>query len=647
LARTLPGLLALLAPGVGAEMSALAPSIDAGAPYGLAQPALLLYVRMPLAVLGALWLVLAPGLALARRFLRASDDVRRLPFALALSMAVLVPLVTLARFVFGVELYGARFVALAMAAGFVAAWFGASTSRAAGHARAARELGALYAGAVLFVVALTPKFFFECFNGDGAHAFEASRLALHQPLPFWPDGAGAVAGFPGLNSVLFVWPNTWFLGLFGPYECAVRLPFALHLIVLYGTLVAACREGLERVLPPSARALIGAGVVSYGLVMSYSATYDPYCADIGLPATQDTLAMIVFCGAALAYQRGSAAWTFAFAGMTLLASPNGALLLGLWWLAVALVRPRGDWKRWTRLAAVVAAALALYAAAPQVLEALGLPAPGAEHSGGRLLDKFRRLQAWDPQRFLFWIVPAGLYPMLGYLTWRRVDAVARAWMLVSIGAFAVFYALASASLHYYVPAMLLPLVVFWRGRLCGDRDLARPRVLVPCALGAAISVFLATPRSSAVCTSSRDVGATIRVRDLASYARSDASAFRASDLLSNLFTPGWDPSVPDEHYAGSSLAWNFYAQQAAGRDFAPAYELRGGEFSGAVAAFAENSAAKLFVLDEERRKEHVRLQPRKSLGRDLYLVPRSVLFGPRRARPTSTPAPGAAPSPRD
>src|SRR5262249_45764186 len=51
-------------------------------------------------------------------------------------------------------------------------------------------------------IGLLPKFLWESFNGDGAHAFESARLAAHQFLPFWDRAAGDIASFPGMSTVL-------------------------------------------------------------------------------------------------------------------------------------------------------------------------------------------------------------------------------------------------------------------------------------------------------------------------------------------------------------------------------------------------------------------------------------------------------------
>ena len=74
---------------------------------------------------------------------------------------------------------------------------------------------------MVLLIALTPKFFWENFNGDGVHAFESARLLLVQPLPFWPASAGEIASFPGITSMLFTFPTSWFIRLFGEFEASI------------------------------------------------------------------------------------------------------------------------------------------------------------------------------------------------------------------------------------------------------------------------------------------------------------------------------------------------------------------------------------------------------------------------------------------
>ncbi len=628
-------LLAFLAPGVGADMAALYERIDPSQPYlGWSDP-LLLYVRLPLSVLGVGVLVMSPGLLLAQALKLCTTLAGWLFFGFVLSLIGLSALAALVQSILGGPLVGTGFVVLALGASVLLtaylAWRAPAVDPLADRSARA-ELAVLCAGALVFLVVLAPKFFWESFNGDGAHAFEASRLLLHQALPFWPEGAGDVRVFPGMNSALFTWPNSWFLRLYGETEAGVRLPFVLELVVLYAALVCVIETGgAGRRLGAAARCLIGLGITSYALVMAYSATYDPYCSDIGLPATQDTLLVVCFLGVALASERERTGWLALFCLLTLLASPAGPMLLGAWLLALALGSRERRWSRLARCASCAAGAFLLAALLPRALEALGLPGPGAEHRAGQLLKKLRYLQLLDLQRFVFLVVPVGFYPVLGLFAWRRGDDLVRALTAVVALVFAFYYLIAFVSLHYFVPAMLLPLAIFWRRRLARpDPTLPRP-ALAACLAFALAAVALSLPRTRAIYTAAREVGARVEVRGLPGYERLRIETLRASDLLAALFTPGWLPEVPERAYAGSALSWNHYAHRA-GPAEQPSYLLLGrGAGLGPGPALAQNEVAELHVLDPQAWQAQRAMRPEDCRGLGLYTLPRDVLFARQEA----------------
>ena len=85
--------------------------------------------------------------------------------------------------------FGVALVVLVAVCGGVAAW----AERRAVRERPPIELGdlaVLLVVPMVFAAVLAPKFLWESFNGDGAHAFESARLLLNQPTPFWPPDAG-------------------------------------------------------------------------------------------------------------------------------------------------------------------------------------------------------------------------------------------------------------------------------------------------------------------------------------------------------------------------------------------------------------------------------------------------------------------------
>ena len=193
---------ALLCGPVTLQMSAIRDGLDAATALSPVTPPMLAYLLVPVAVLSSLWLVLTPGLLLATAFLRSDTLGHWLLHGLALSLVVVSIGIEGVETMVGGPLRGGGFIAvvvvLATAASAAAlarpdhAW----TGRAPGTAWVA-ELGIATALVAVVLIALLPKFFFEAFNGDGAHTFEATRLLMHRAVAFFDATAGGISGFPG------------------------------------------------------------------------------------------------------------------------------------------------------------------------------------------------------------------------------------------------------------------------------------------------------------------------------------------------------------------------------------------------------------------------------------------------------------------
>jgi hypothetical protein len=122
---------------------------------------------------------------------------------------------------------------------------------------------------------------------------------------------------------------------------------------------------------------------------------------------------------------------------------------------------------------------------------------------------------------------------------------------------------------------------------------------------------------------------------LAGYAEMRATYFRGLDLLGKLFVPGWTPSVPAEHYAGSPLSWSYYAQHARSPADPATYALvpAGGPAAAPAGAelVASDGAHELYAIDAAGWEAHKRWRPAGSSWREVYDVPRDILFQRQRA----------------
>lgn len=633
---------AFLAPFVGREMSALARVVSTGNPYLSGIDPSLLYAVMPLSVTAALVLVMSPGLLGVLALGRGRNLWGWLLEGFVLSLGAISLVAATVQGMIGRPLTGAVFVSVVLLLTFAAGML-LHLRAARGHPiswplatrRSRLVMASLIAVPLLFLLALTPKFFWESFNGDGAHAFETTRQLLHGPLPFWPPGAGAVRGWPGVNGLVVTYPSSWFMRLFGEFESAVRLPLLLYLPLLFSGVAAVAEHGREKLLRPAPLALIWSGVVSFALVMSYSATYDPYSADIAMPATQDFLVMIFFLGAVTAFVAREGSWLVVWTLLALMTSPASLPLLGLFLVAWLLSSRPPPWRRVVSHGVGLTACLLVLALVPLALGLFGVVVQGSEHNPAALfLRQFEYMAVADFERFAWVALPAGIYPVIGLFRWGRSDALTRALIVLTVALFAMYYVMGTLSLHYFVPVMLLPLAIFWR-KYEPDRWGGLP--IMACWVGAGISLWLALPAGTGIYSASRIVGEQIDSAAFSGYAEMDLAAFRAGERLSALFQTDGRPDVPEKAYGGSPLAWMYYASResapASPKNYAllPPHTPRP---EGAVEILRDSVAA-VYVYDTRQWEEHRTLQPRHSRGKEIYRVPRTVLFdrGPASRRP--------------
>ncbi|HEV8613364.1 MAG TPA: hypothetical protein VGQ73_07625, partial [Gemmatimonadales bacterium] len=608
--------------GSVARAAALYPLAGGPHPYFVPAHALLLYGAVPLAFVGASLLFLAPGLFLALAWGQGECVERWLLSALAISLVLVSGVAGVATVLAGGPVTGVSFgmlcLTLAAACAVVTGWRirKAILPWPIPHRTARLVLALSIAVPVALLILLAPKFLWESFNGDGAHAFESSRLLLRHALPFWPEQAGDVAEFPGVNSMLFAFPNAWFLRLFGEVEASVRLPFLLYLPVLCTGILAVA--GLGRA--PLTRAqvvVVWTSLLAFALAMMFSATYDPYSADIALPAAQDALLMVCFLGWIFALQRAAWAWLALFTMLTYTASPSGLLLIGFTLLAVLLViRPRPG-STIARAGGLLAVCLIAGALAPPLLRALGLPRPGQEHGPLGILRYFAYLQFTDWKRLALVVIPCGILPVLALFSWRRQDTRARLLTLVTLEYFLFFFFLAHISLHHFVPVMVLPVVVaarVWSAPGTGRWRLAWQIA----ALGA---VVLSLPHSFALADARRQVSRTIS-EQVGDYASSDPAVLHASTLLHAVFPYDWESSVPDSSYGGSPLAWNHYASHGGITDSTNYFLTR--RVVGAplgMRLLAADSAAALYIRSDSIWRLQRAFRPPTPAGSPVYALP--------------------------
>jgi hypothetical protein len=602
------------------------------APWIPARAAGLVLVAAPLAAGGAIVLLMAPGLLLALALDRASTAEEWVLDGFVLSLISVSACAALGQMVIGRPLVGGAFVAavLLLAAGALAAvllrlrmgtpprWPLASP-----HART--TLAGMLLVPVAILIALAPKFYWEAFNGDGAHAYEASRLLLERAVPFFDEGSGEIRGFPGTTSFLFAYPTSWFIRLFGGHEVSARLPLLLFLPPLAAAIIALVNERRAAVLGAAERWLIWLALVVYVVVIAYGATYSPYSADIALPATQDTLLVVGFLGYVLSFLRRRWGWTALFAFLTYASLPNGLLLLGFWLVAWFLVRRPLPWRDTAAGGAIILGCMVAGAALPRLIALAGGPVPGGEYGLGGLLVRFAFLQLTDWTRLAYLLVPCGIVPAIALLFWKRQDTIARAMTLVTAAYFLFAFVQAHAPLHYYIPAMVLPLVVYWR--MDPAAGVRRVPILVSTAAAALLALVLSWPEEPGPFTAARGVGRSIEIR-FAGYDRFEAATLRAGDVLARMIPYDWSPDVPESSFGGSPIVFQYYAHTRTPADGPPnaiVQPVRDPPPAG-TRAIAADAGAIIYVRNMAVYQAQLALQPATPAGARIYQEPRGILF---------------------
>lgn len=579
-ATLLAALVAFLGLGTVRQVLSLWDLGQSPHPYFLPGHALSLYIITPLTALATSVFFMAPGLILSAAFGRDKGVAFWFLSAFATSMAVLTVVITGFQLATGWVLTGHGFFWLVLAinigclliAGLrMAQGQGSRLALAGQGADIWMALGVFW----LLLVLMAPKFYWENFSGDGSGALQFSRVFIHTLWPFWPDSAGVIKQAPGLTSVLFVVPDSWFVRLWGETEFSVRLPHMLGLALLYPQITALIRWGRSApVLRGVDHLLIGAAFYVYSLSVIYSGGYHAWFGDSPMPAARETLAMVCFLGYILAFLDDRRVLMLVAGLMAYLSLPTGGLWLLLWPLAAAAVWRPLPGGRLVFAAVVLGVVTVASVVVPMLAGAAGLPLPGTEFSGSGIVTRLRFVSFTDWNRLAFLAVPMGLLPALCLLCWRWQDWLSRALTLLTLVFFVFFYIQGyRVLLHHFIPAMMPPLVVMWR----------LPQVTAKggrwaVALGLLAALGLAWPKDMGLHNRDRAFAAFVQTEGprYASAQPADGERFRGFDpkaldtfhhLFQELFPIGYGDNDAAERFFGAPLVWWYYSEfpKAAGQ----------------------------------------------------------------------------------
>ena len=634
---------ALIDAGALSEATALNVLAESPQPYFLPSEAWLLYFRTPVVALSGCLLCISPGLLLALAVRRSMGISLWIVSGFGLSLLVVSAATTAIQALLDTPLRDGRFGALLVVCSLLS--FGIlqlrlTQKRPVGwpfdEAGWRGILSSIVLVPWLFLAVLAPKFYWQTFTGDGMDSFEGARLLFVQPVPFWDRAAGSISNFTSMRSLLSFYPISWFLRLFGEIEISARLPMVLYLTAIYAAIVGLAQHGRSR-LKTTQLSLIWLGLAIYLVVMTYSNTYNTYYADLANPASLDTLAMACFLGFLLAFVRNEPFWIVLWVGLTCFSLVSGALLVGLWLLATGtLWRPRPRREMVATLTALIGAVVVMQVA-PAVLTAFDLPPPGAAHGVDRVLTRFTgpQLGEWLELKFLwhedylmrwaFVVFPSGILPSLALLGWRRQDSVTRSVAAVTLSYYLLFYIQAYVSLHYFVPAMLLPLVVYWRTDIPGSRG--RPRLfLVVTAVAGLVALYLSLPPDATPGHHARRIGAATEIR-LGGYESMEPEAFRQAWILGRIVPHPAHHLVPKRSFGEAASVLYHYAHRSRTKgDINYVLQAASSPVPKGMKLLATQGDVALYVKDRAVLAEHRAKRPPTPAGSSLYVIPRHRLF---------------------
>lgn len=477
---------------------------------------------------------------------------------------------------------------------------------------------------VLFLasLALVSRIAWADLNPDGTELLTMGSSHAAFIVPRLPTGE-----IPGINLGMLpiAYPIDWLLAIGGLSPVAARLPALAYIALIGAGVGAVVEQGAARRLSAREFATLLAGVAAVCLTIGFNASYDPYSADLASPPSIDFLALVFLVATLYFLFAGETAWCVAAAVLQALSRPSAFLLCVM--LAAALLIVERD-VRSTRLRlALIATATTVLVSVIYVFAIETFTGSEVSEGGGNLLLRIRFLRFDDWRRFAWLVIPGGIVPALIFSRWRHLDLRARTLALVSLAYFAFFYSLAFIALHHFAPAMLLPLVVFWRYR--AQRAENAGPLLTMAAAGVAIAVVVALPRSPAPYRASRGIGQSIafNVGNAGGYAHI-RNTFDGSRVLDSLFAPYWRVRDPQVERVGDPLSLAWYAAKARPSPASARYVVQP-ETLAPPAGTTPLGTARGFALytRDVAAWRHQRATPPPPDARSrLYDVPRTTLF---------------------
>lgn len=474
---------------------------------------------------------------------------------------------------------------------------------------------------------MTPKFYWEALNDDGAHSLLSATLFITQGLPFWPPGAGDIGGYPTTKMMTEVFLQTGFVRLLGAHESTLRFAYLPGISILFGVMLSFLRDRNKQTDTQTILGL-GAALLLFSFVMAFNPSYNPYFADIALPMSREPLIFLGVLGYILFFMEKKFTWMAVVSSLALLSSPNGILLIGFFLIAhFILVRPLPV-REVIIGGLVVLVVVSLASALEMVLKMSGLIETSGEFNTSSILHRLRYVTIFDTQRFLFWLLPCGILPGLALLAWPWQDRLSRILTLMTVAYVLFFYVQAYRILpHHFAPAALMPLIVFWRLRPVQS---AQSFALIAALAGLAISTWISWPETLRPFMLTRDLGHRIAI-ETESDPFFDLDEIRITqDLIAHAFPPIWtETELQDRQMVGSTSVYvhaRMPVPEGVVKDYFirdEAHPLKAGE----VVIGDAIDGRVLVVRDKEIHEKDLRRRGTQRSIADAYHVPFDTIFG--------------------
>ena len=485
---------------------------------------------------------------------------------------------------------------------------------AGGAAWSRQRLLLLAAFAVGLVLVLLPAIAWTDYNPDGIETLALGRSLDARLVARLPNGA-----LPPTDLAMFTaaYPIAWLVAVCGLGETAARLPVIWYALALATGVAALAEWKARRALSRNEFGLMLAGTAAVVLTLAMNTAYDPYSTDIASPASIDLLALVFLLATIWFVFAGSAVWVAASAALMSLTRPTAVPLFLL--LAAAAFVVERNWRSPRFRLALVAVVAAL---AVSIAHAL------ARHDPGGSLSRVRYLRFDDWQRLGYLLIPCGVIPVVAWIGWKKMDDWSREIALVVIGYFAFFYCMAFYALHHFAPAMLLPLVTFWRSEAQRESPGRGPwRAAI--VLGAIVAIAAALPRDFTAYRDSRRIaaGLSYEVGDYARNFEGGRRSFTGVRALGFMFA---SPFIADPQSIriNESYALIHYAALQGQSESPPQYVVRDSARTPPEGMTSKGTRNRntLYVRDTARWERERATPPPHAPRSRWYDVPRTSLF---------------------